>query len=182
MNYSLTVLCDVGVIPRAIAMEKQGIVHNYQHLLTCAQNLKCPLCPAQKTGKFSSVNEVERHLESHWKTRVMINSECIMYVIVCRVRANFSVAVYSLRCHLQCRGDSHFHCPNCAETIIRKCDVLPHFSKKHTAAEELPRSENHGSCICAICGSTLLSKNLSRHMDTQHNIIDGECKSCCLGL
>ncbi|XP_070403618.1 uncharacterized protein [Nothobranchius furzeri] len=70
----------------------------------------CPLCPY-----FNTVNDdvIERHLRNHNENGVHFQE-----IIVCR-------------CNLSCRVKSHFHCPFCDSTIIRKDNVPLHLKECH---------------------------------------------------
>uniref|UniRef100_A0A1A8LJR3 Si:dkeyp-117b11.2 n=1 Tax=Nothobranchius pienaari TaxID=704102 RepID=A0A1A8LJR3_9TELE len=70
----------------------------------------CPLCP-----HFNSVNDdvIQRHLRNHNENGVHFQE-----IVICR-------------CNLSCRVKSHFHCPFCDSTIIRKDNVPLHLKACH---------------------------------------------------
>ncbi|KAJ4942686.1 hypothetical protein JOQ06_005203, partial [Pogonophryne albipinna] len=62
----------------------------------------CPLCPKFKP---CAPSRLEKHLEVHLKNGIMFKD----------------MAIY--KCHLTCRDLAHFHCPQCAKTIVRRGDM-----------------------------------------------------------
>ncbi|KAK1904425.1 TRMT1-like protein [Dissostichus eleginoides] len=69
---------------------------------TCCKRFHCPLCPKFKP---CAPSRLEKHLEVHLKNGIMFKD----------------MAIY--KCHLTCRDVAHFHCPQCAKTILRRGDM-----------------------------------------------------------
>ncbi|XP_069372988.1 uncharacterized protein [Paralichthys olivaceus] len=67
----------------------------------------CPLCPKFITSRGDTIR---RHLNAHVHNAVHLQD-----TIICR-------------CNMSCRGTGHYHCPNCAKTIMRREDMVLHVS------------------------------------------------------
>ncbi|XP_035010744.2 uncharacterized protein LOC118106371 [Hippoglossus stenolepis] len=77
----------------------------------------CPLCP-----KFSTTQgeTLRRHLGAHVQNAVHLQD-----TIICR-------------CNLSCRDTGHYHCPNCAKTIVRKRDITSHVTGCQRPCDKVP--------------------------------------------
>ncbi|XP_039594984.1 uncharacterized protein LOC120516999 [Polypterus senegalus] len=74
---------------------------------TCCSQFHCPLCAVGnfKPTKFS---RAQRHLKLHFTNGLVYDGYTIC------------------KCNLPCRKRSHFHCPKCAKTILRKHNMIAH--------------------------------------------------------
>lgn len=76
-----------------------------------------------------------------------------------------------VQCSRGCRRGSHYHCPLCKQTILRKCHFIQHVAK-HTAeppAKTPACTKKHvRKGKCEVCGDEMLYCNLKRHMTTKH--------------
>ena len=105
-----------------------------------------------------------------------------MYSILCIIL----IDKFILRCSQTCRELPHYHCPQCQETVLRKCDLIKHL-RRHESSSPVKKvtwdmSKTSKTSRCDICGEEMIASNISRHKRNQHALQQGTsiiyCNSC----
>ena len=92
-------------------------------------------------------NRVLKHGDAHWKTKQ-------------RYRGKLG-----LRFSLDCRKEAHYHCPECQETLLRKCALVA-----QQECEEPPSKRakvDKKSCV-HVCSKEVLASNMLCHKKRKH--------------
>ncbi|XP_061584649.1 uncharacterized protein LOC133449507 [Cololabis saira] len=79
--------------------------YKVERCTVCCKLFHCPLCPKYKP---SQRGRLHKHLDVHCKNAITFKDQKIC------------------KCSLNCRSTSHFHCPICDKTIIRRADMEKH--------------------------------------------------------
>ncbi|XP_016100923.1 uncharacterized protein [Sinocyclocheilus grahami] len=72
---------------------------------SCCTMYHCSLCPALKP---TTLKKIKQHWEGHLKKAIVFQDKRLC------------------RCHLPCRNEAHYHCPNCSKTVLRRYVMETH--------------------------------------------------------
>ncbi|XP_028971887.2 zinc finger protein 16 isoform X2 [Esox lucius] len=120
---------------------------------TCCRLFHCPLCPYFLP---TALSRLKRHIDVHLKNALSFRGKKIC------------------KCHLDCRPDGHFHCPQCEKTIIRKdtmahhllsCEKAPVTSSELASvhAESCNNSASSNKSVLSIPATSLCPSVISKN-------------------